>query len=40
MVGRMKGLLLIFALISLLLTLLTPVHGEPAALSKIVFFVN
>jgi uncharacterized membrane protein YtjA (UPF0391 family) len=40
MLGRMKGLFLIFALISLILTAFSPVHGESAGLSKVVFYVN
>jgi len=40
MVRRMKGLLLTFALISLILTAFSPVHGESAGLSKVVFLVD
>ncbi len=40
MVVRMKEFFLIMALIPLILTALSPVHGEPAGLSKVVFFVN
>jgi hypothetical protein len=40
MVGGMKGFFLILASIPLLLSALSPVHGEPAGLSKVVFYVN
>jgi hypothetical protein len=40
MVGRRKEFILILALIPLILIALSPFHGEPAGLSKVVFFVN
>jgi uncharacterized membrane protein YtjA (UPF0391 family) len=40
MAGRMKEFFLILALIPLILTALSPVHGEAAGLSKVVFYVN
>jgi uncharacterized membrane protein YtjA (UPF0391 family) len=40
MAGRMKGLFLILALISLILTAFSPIRGESTGLSKVVFFVD